>query len=188
MRTGSQQEAQIYLTQMAVDKYWPWEQRKRDFAFQRAQQQNPSQLLGEHSDIPELGNLLDHNELSLATIPDPRFDEPADIFLLQSILSSSRFSRRRSRYRLPISGHWAIQIRNEVFELNRMESYIRTLTYSRGSRAEVGSMSREEYGVRGEWSITSRKIGVTRLNQEFIRYRRKSSFSHGLIVRRTGLY
>lgn len=183
MRTGRESGAQALLTNAIVENYRPWMKRKREFAKRREQWdnaiENTGHLFGEDPDTLQLSSVDEAGSSStdIATSSgfDPRIDERADILLLQSVLSSSRFSRLRNRVRLPISGHWAVEIRDEVFELNRLESYVRTLTFSTGSRAEVGSMSREEYGNRGEWSITTRKIGSTHLSQEFIRYHRTSS-------------
>ena len=51
--------------------------------------------------------------------------EPADVYLLQSTLRSSQ-SRRNVRSWLPFSSHWAIEIRGEVFELNRTDHWPKT--------------------------------------------------------------
>lgn len=54
---------------------------------------------------------------------------PARVTLLQTTLSSSQSCSQSCsqqpgrKCRLPLSGHWAVEIRGEVFELNHMESW-----------------------------------------------------------------
>jgi hypothetical protein len=62
--------------------------------------------------------------------------QPAHVTLLQTTLRSSQFEKAGKQMHLPLSGHWAIEIRGEVFELNRMESW--TWSYiSLGSSGEL---------------------------------------------------
>jgi hypothetical protein len=62
--------------------------------------------------------------------------QPAHVTLLQTTLRSSQFEKAGKRMHLPLSGHWAIEIRGEVFELNRMESW--TWSYiSLGSNGDL---------------------------------------------------
>jgi hypothetical protein len=56
---------------------------------------------------------------------------------LQTTLGSSQFEKVGKQMHLPVSGHWAIEIRGEVFELNRKESWTWAFT--------VGSISEREY-------------------------------------------
>jgi hypothetical protein len=49
--------------------------------------------------------------------------QPAQVILLQTTLRSSQFQKAGKRLHFPVSGHWAVEIRGEVFELNRMETW-----------------------------------------------------------------
>lgn len=102
----------------------------------------------------------------------PIVDDSSHVFLLQSILGSSHFERIASKFRFPISGHWAIQIRGDVFELNRMESWIKTSIFpasSAGARSQIDSQTRQEYeAARGAWSITSSYLGKVTMSQDEI--------------------
>ena len=53
-----------------------------------------------------------------------RQKQRAQVILLQTTLRSSQFEKAGKRLHLPISGHWAVEICGEVFELNRMETWI----------------------------------------------------------------
>jgi hypothetical protein len=64
-------------------------------------------------------------------------DRVADVKLLQITLRSSQVDKLGKQMHLPVSRHWAVEIRGEVFELNRMESWTWSLTN--------GSISEREY-------------------------------------------
>jgi hypothetical protein len=92
--------------------------------------------------------ILDDDYAQLGTPLLPYSDEPiakrkksvrrksrtANVTLLQTTLRSSQFEKVGKQMHLPVSGHWAIEIRGEVFELNRMESWTWAFTF--GSAAE----------------------------------------------------
>ena len=74
-------------------------------------------IYNDDTDCPELAPLLDA-EVSAGEPSSFWHEEPVVVMLLQSTLRSSQF-QRYTRSWFPLSGHWAIEIRGEVFELNR---------------------------------------------------------------------
>ena len=60
-----------------------------------------------------------------------RKNKTAQVTLLQTTLRSSQFERVGKQMRLPVSGHWAVEIRGEVFELNRGDTW--SWTFASGS-------------------------------------------------------
>jgi hypothetical protein len=108
-----------------------------------------------------------HRNLSL-----PIVDGPSEVTLLQSILGSSRFERVASKFCVPISRHWAIQIGGDVFYLSRMHPWIKTSTLpllSAGARSQIDSRTREEYEAEhGAWSITSSHLGNVAMSRDEI--------------------
>ena len=118
--------------------------------------------------------------------------EPVDVILLQSTLRSSQF-QRNIRSWVPISGHWAVEIRGEVFELNRTlpwtESRLIGLVRSNsrvdvffknwlkvallpmaGAEARIDVSQYEDYLLqRGEHTITRSRLGTVFMPQSEIR-------------------
>jgi hypothetical protein len=68
--------------------------------------------------------------------------QPAQVILLQTTLRSSQFEKVGKHLHLPVSGHWAVEIRGEVFELNRME------TWTWGAPHAF----RQDHGAPGGWA------------------------------------
>ena len=122
----------------------------------------------------------------------PSYQDPVDVTLLQSTLRSSQF-RRNIRSWVPISGHWAVEIRGEVFELNRtlpwtesrligrMRSNSRVDVFFKkwlklallpmaGAEARIDVSKYEDYLLqRGEHTITRSRLGTVFMPQSEIR-------------------
>ena len=122
----------------------------------------------------------------------PPDQEPVDVVLLQSTLRSSQF-QRNIRSWIPISGHWAVEIRGEVFELNRTlpwtESRLIGLARSNssvdlffkkwlkfaplpmaGAEARIDVSKYEDYLLqRGEHTITRSRLGTVFMPQSEIK-------------------
>jgi hypothetical protein len=77
-----------------------------------------------HNEGIGLQSLFEPYEDILVQKLQHRKRQPAQVIFLQTTLRSSQFEKAGRRLHLPVSGHWAVEIRGEVFELNRMETWI----------------------------------------------------------------
>jgi hypothetical protein len=122
--------------------------------------------------------------------------QPAVVTLLQSTLRSSQSRLQRvSTSWMPISGHWAVEIRGEVFELNRATTWtggdfaarnyhwvirfplnyinqVLQLSYLpfAGAQARIDISDLEDYlAARGEHTITRSRFGTIDTSQRQIK-------------------
>ena len=110
------------------------------------------------------------------------------VILLQTTLRSSQIQSLRHRLRLPVSGHWALLIRDEVFELNRTSRWLWYYNLRPRDQTEFGIgllnafASIPQFGAcahldrctveqyeqdRGQWT-TKVYLGTTKMSQEAI--------------------
>ena len=128
------------------------------------------------------------------------YQEPVDVILLQSTLRSSQF-QRNIRSWIPISGHWAVEVRGEVFELNRtlpwtesrliglmransrvdvfFNNWLKfTLLSMAGAESRIDVSKYEDYLVqRGEHTITRSRLGTVYMSQSKIKEQGMRIFS-----------